>query len=190
MTWSFKAEEREVSVYMDNLFTQDECNEIIRIGNENKKEEAGMSADLYVDKEYRTTLVCWIDPNKDTAWIYDRISKFIVEANDNFFKFKLFGFNEKLQFAEYNYPDGHYKKHVDWSKGNSVRKLSIVLQLTDPQEYEGGDLLLHYQEDPVYVTKRQGTATLFPSFLLHEVLPVTKGTRYSLAGWVTGDPFI
>ena len=77
-----------------------------------------------------------------------------------------------------------------------IRKLSAIIQLTDPSEYEGGDLLMDmvaYDGDPKYrrkvhtITRGKGSVIVFDSITPHEVTPVTKGTRYSLVKWVHGD---
>ena len=70
-----------------------------------------------------------------------------------------------------------------------VRKLSISIQLTNPEEYEGGELYLYNDDKGTLMDKTQGTLILFPSYVLHEVMPVTKGTRNSLVTWVTGKQF-
>jgi len=71
----------------------------------------------------------------------------------------------------------------------SPRKLSLVLQLTDPEEYEGGDLELMTSSDPIAVLKQRGLISVFPSFVLHRVTPVTKGTRRTLVVWACGPEF-
>jgi PKHD-type hydroxylase len=71
-----------------------------------------------------------------------------------------------------------------------VRKLSISIQLTNHEEYEGGELILYDGgEEGVTMHKTQGTLVIFPSYVLHEVMPVTKGERNSLVTWVTGNQF-
>ena len=70
-----------------------------------------------------------------------------------------------------------------------IRKLSLSIQLTDPKEYEGGELYLHENEEGKEMKKGQGDLVLFPSYILHEVKPVTKGERNSLVTWVTGKQF-
>ena len=67
-----------------------------------------------------------------------------------------------------------------------VRKLSISIQLTDPTKYEG-DLNL-YWSDAVTMKKNKGSLFIFPSYMLHEVTPVTKGEN-SLVCWVNGPQF-
>jgi PKHD-type hydroxylase len=65
----------------------------------------------------------------------------------------------------------------------------MSLQLTNPNEYKGGDLILHLGNEPTILSKEQGKLYAFPSYTLHEVTPVTKGTRYSLVAWITGPHF-
>ena len=72
------------------------------------------------------------------------------------------------------------------SPSNAVRKLSFSVQLSDPDDYKGGDLLLKISSDPTQVKKTRGTVIFFPSYVLHEVTPVEQGVRKSLVGWVTG----
>jgi PKHD-type hydroxylase len=71
----------------------------------------------------------------------------------------------------------------------TVRKLSFVLQLSDPKDYKGGELQIHLGEEPTVMKKEQGALFAFPSPTLHEVTAITKGRRYSLVGWITGKPF-
>ena len=76
-----------------------------------------------------------------------------------------------------------------------IRKLSCVISLSDSSEYEGGDLrfdLGSHREDRYHVCKEiapKGSIVVFPSFVYHQVTPVTSGTRYSLVCWNLGKPF-
>jgi PKHD-type hydroxylase len=76
-----------------------------------------------------------------------------------------------------------------------VRKLSLTLNLTNPSDYEGGDLLFdvgnHNDKNIIKcdIARKQGSIIVFPSFLYHCVSPITKGTRYSLVNWILGRPF-
>jgi|TARA_B100001939_G_scaffold147958_1_gene128124 Rps23 Pro-64 3,4-dihydroxylase Tpa1-like proline 4-hydroxylase len=68
-----------------------------------------------------------------------------------------------------------------------VRKLSFVVQLSDPEDYEGGNLQLLDEAGKSYFAPRQrGTVIVFDSRTQHRVLKVTKGLRKSLVGWVVG----
>jgi PKHD-type hydroxylase len=78
---------------------------------------------------------------------------------------------------------------VDRIVNGTVRKLSFTLQLSDPADYDGGELQLMNSKKPTIASREQGYVMVFPSYTLHEVTPVTRGTRYSLVSWVTGKPF-
>ena len=99
--------------------------------------------------------------------------------------------SDSLQFTNYKAPGGKYGKHVDRGYDTPVRKLSVSIQLTDPKKYKGGELKLYNQEDEnsSVMNKNQGSLIVFPSYVLHEVMPVTKGERNSLVTWVTGPQF-
>ena len=112
-----------------------------------------------------------------------------MSLNSQFFKFDLFGLAEGMQFTKYTAPGGKYGTHIDRITGGLTRKLSFTLQLSDPADYVGGDLQLHLGDDPLKMNREQGYVAVFPSYVLHEVTPVTEGTRYSLVSWITGAPF-
>jgi PKHD-type hydroxylase len=137
---------------------------------------------------YRNSKLCWLYSHDDLHWAFERITGIVVDLNQRFFNFDLFGLNEGLQFTNYKAPGGDYKKHIDRAVNFPVRKLSLSVQLTDPKKYEGGDLILHDSTNKA-MKKEQGTLILFPSYILHEVTPVTKGERNSLVTWVTGKQF-
>ncbi len=81
----------------------------------------------------------------------------------------------------------HYGWHMDVGPDGdtATRKISVTVQLSDPDTYEGGNLEL-MPGDVAIMRRVQGGAVLFPSFLLHRVTPMEKGTRYSLVAWFVG----
>jgi PKHD-type hydroxylase len=111
----------------------------------------------------------------------------VNNANERFFKFELNRI-ESLQYTVYN--EGQfYKEHMDMgyrNPNNAIRKLSFTMQLSDPSEYEGGDLVIKHGTTPDIARKTRGAITFFPSYIMHEVTPVTQGVRKSIVGWVTG----
>lgn len=143
-------------------------------------------------KEIRSSRIKWIDVfDKEHEWIFQRLVMTINTVNPLYFGLDLTGL-ENLQLTEYdeNY-DGHYSMHIDssWKKAvSNHRKLSIVVQLSDPDTYEGGDLVLYPDslKTPYTAPKALGEVVLFRSNIIHEAKPVTKGKRYSLVAWVLG----
>ena len=97
---------------------------------------------------------------------------------------------EGVQLSRYTLGQ-FYNKHVDFN-GNSntksyTRKLSMSVQLSDENSYEGGDLIIFYSGEKYIAPKVKGTVIVFDSRLTHEVTPITKGERYSLVKWFHGD---
>ena len=153
--------------------------------------------DQIANVNIRDAWVEFIEPNEDSKWLYDRVGEIIRYHNQTYYGYDLTGV-ETLQFSEYRAPSGHYGAHLDWgSSRNGVqvqaRKLSFTVQLSDPDSYEGGDLVIHdgQEQTPEIVAKRRqlGSIIVFPSWVLHEVTPVTRGTRRSLVGWCVGPEF-
>ena len=68
-----------------------------------------------------------------------------------------------------------------------VRKLSFVLQLSDPDAYEGGNLqLLDEAGKSYFAPRKRGTVILFDSRTMHRVTKVKSGLRKSIVGWTVG----
>jgi len=176
--------------WWDNAFTDKEIEQIKSYGNTLPVYAAETDAVESVNDKIRKNTISWISNTQDTDWFYARIANVARQLNTKFFNFDLHGFLEDMQFTRYEEINAHYTWHIDASKATVIsRKLSLVLQLSDPSEYEGGELQLFSGIKPETVTKQKGAIVLFPSYVLHRVTPLTKGTRYSLVVWISGSPF-
>ena len=140
----------------------------------------------------RITDIKWIRLNENTNWLFKKIIDKIIDVNGRNFDLQL-KFLEDLQFSEYTEEKrGFYSKHRDCGIKKSldnyvdIRKLSFTIQLTDENEYEGGELIFYFDEKEKKAPKSKGTIVFFESDILHEVTPVTKGVRHSLVSWVQG----
>lgn len=192
-SWPFANDQLENWAFWENAFTPEECDKIIDIGNKRRKQDAkvgggegGMS-----NPNIRRSDIVWLFPQDDMIWVFQKMTGYIQALNERFFKFDLWGFNEGFQFTKYDSKrKGFYGQHVDRTYlGPSPRKLSITLQLSDPKDYVGGDLNLYFGKEATPSKRDRGFLTVFPSYTMHEVTPVTKGTRYSLVAWITGPQF-
>lgn len=186
--WHLKTQVYEPFCWNSNVFTNKEIERIKVIGRRigmNRAKTGGYGEDCL---DHRRCFTSWIQANDHTAWIYQKLTNLIHEHNETFFNFDL-TMIEMLQFTYYNSKEeGCHKTHSDpnvWNLPHN-RKLSLVIQLSDPSEYEGGDLLLHTGHEPIVIQKEKGMLVCFPSHTLHEVTPITKGERYSLVAWVHG----
>lgn len=140
-------------------------------------------------EKVRISRVSFLDRAK-FGYMYDILFKMIQECNEKLYRFNIATF-ENIQFTEYEESyQGHYAWHTDLGPDANTRKLSVVVQLSDPSEYEGGELQYKIGDEESTVPKEKGYVIIFPSFILHRVTPVTKGTRRTLALWTTGPSFV
>lgn len=84
----------------------------------------------------------------------------------------------------------HYGLHVDGAvrrvpgTGQSLRTdVSTTLFLTDPDEYDGGELMVVDTYGTHEVKLPAGDMIVYPSTSLHQVTPVTRGTRVCSFFW-------
>lgn len=187
--WSLKSDldKTENWVYVEKAFSAEQCQEIIKLGESMIPHEAPIM--VGVDKSVRDSKISWINPSNETNHLFGLMADLVNRINSEFFNFDLSGFAEGFQFTKYEAPAGNYCLHIDKGYNQIRRKLSVVVQLSNPDEYEGGELELQIDKSPTQMKKQQGLVTIFPSYVLHGVKPVTKGTRYSLVAWVTGPAF-
>jgi PKHD-type hydroxylase len=186
-SWPLKLDKVHFYSYWHGAFTKEECKKIIQIAK-----KKGMIKGTTFGKnksDVRKSKISWLYPSDDMNWVFRRVTDMVLDLNKRFFNFDVFGLNEGFQFTNYKAPSNKYGKHVDRASDFVVRKLSISIQLTDPKEYEGGELYLYEDDKGALMDKKQGTLIMFPSYILHEVKPVTKGERNSLVTWVTGNQF-
>lgn len=184
-SWNFKTDQINFFAFWNDVFSKEECQKIINIA----KNKGLIKGKIKGESDVRDSKVSWLYPSDNMDWVFRRVTEIVLNLNERFFQFDLFGINEGFQFTNYQAPSGKYGKHVDRGMNLPVRKLSISIQLTDPKEYKGGELYLYNNDKGVSMDKAQGTLIMFPSYTLHEVMPVTKGERNSLVTWVTGKQF-
>lgn len=171
-------------IMWESALSDEECDDIIEKGLTKTPNEATTFGG---QSEIRKTQVRWLQPD-DFPEIHSRVAEFAVAANEHF-KLEIETL-PYLQFTEYldigfKYDDHH---DVDWDRQDGMhRKISLSIQLTDPEDYEGGELRFTTTQNPdSEEVKRRGTVVAFVSYYEHEVTPITKGTRRSLVAWVEG----
>jgi PKHD-type hydroxylase len=176
--------------WFTNFFNEEEVVSIRNLWNEEQAKSAAVNnaGKEEMRDELRKSQIMFLKPGAND-WIYDRLSQACIQTNTNRYKFDITGFQTELQLANYSTKD-FFDWHMDFGAGDiSNRKLSITVQLSDPDEYEGGELQFMINQNIVSAPKTKGTAIIFPSFALHRVTPVTKGSRKSIVGWIAGPPY-
>ena len=133
-------------------------------------------------KDFRKTQVAWVnDPS-----IQNIMQHYFKTANRSAFGFDI-DYLPHSQYGEYTEGSFYNWHHdIDWKADSAYdRKLSIVIQLSDENEYEGGNFEFKEMGTPEGI-RAQGSVLVFPSYLVHRVSEITKGTRRSLVNWIEG----
>ena len=175
--------------FWENEFTYNELDYLENLAKKSK-DNALVGAQLgIVERDLRRSKISWMQYTAENDWIFKRLGHVVSSVNAANFRFDLTGFGEGLQLTLYEGSDnGTYNWHRD--RGTTIsRKLSLVLQLTDPSRFEGGNLEILDVMTPITIRKQRGLITLFPSYVTHRVTPVTHGERASLVAWVSGPSF-
>ncbi len=175
-----------------NAFSLDEMDRIERRGDALPLTQAGLAKDIEAQTRdrIRVTRTGWLESIEENKWIYDRVQQIAMMINAMAYRFDLTGFSERIQYSVYHASEGgHYDWHVDQGLLGTRRKLSLTLQLTDPSQYQGGDLQFLAGNLTETAPRERGMLIAFPSYGVHRVAPVTSGTRKSLVIWITGPRF-
>lgn len=180
----------ESFVWWEGAFTEQELNWLqSKAKSSEQNAQVGGGGDGGVNPNIRRSQVSWLTNTPDTKWVFEKLAFVVAKNNAEYFRFDLTGFGEALQLTNYDQAEnGMYGWHLDYGGGPS-RKLSMTVQLTDPSEYEGGNLQIMTSGQPMNVRKQRGLIAIFPSYVLHQVTPVTQGSRQSLVAWISGPAF-
>ena len=144
-------------------------------------------------------------------WIGGWIWYYVQKANRENFLYDLYDIDGgSIQYTHYG-PGDYYTWHNDGDissafkpslkpgsgvnlsqdqtleNGECIRKLSFSLQLSDPKDYQGGEVeFVDSANKRYFAPKQKGTLIIFDSRTKHRVRTVKSGLRKSLVGWVVG----
>ena len=178
-------------IVFDKVIHEDYINKLVEQATPLPTEKGSIvrnDAQHETHSDIRNVTVRYLPVSDEFGWLYDMISQYVNSANNDYFKYNITGFMEGMQFLHYgdDIGGGHYNWHLDVGANIATRKLTVILQLSDPDEYEGCDTEVMFNNN---VDKRKGAITIFPSWLPHRVTQLTKGNRNALVAWVNGPTF-
>lgn len=212
--------------YFQSALTPRMCDDIVAYGKQHQAEMAvtgGVTRKVETGGKLTNKEIKNIQKKRDSdivwmndKWIYDAVHPYIHEANQKAGWNFEWDWSESCQFTKYGVGQ-YYGWHCDsWEEPyqrkqnedgtypidhGKIRKLSVTISLTEPDEYVGGNLefdfrnQIDWERDKKSKIKEcteirpRGSIIVFPSFVWHRVAPVTKGVRNSLVVWNLGYPF-
>ncbi len=131
----------------------------------------------------RTCASCWLPKAPHFQWLYNYVAAVTDEVNTAHYRFDVMDM-QNLQVLRYR-PGQWFKWHFDTFDG-SDRKLTMVINLSRPEEYVGGGLQVDGDWYNVERHRDQGAATFFPAWMKHRAKAPIWGTRWALVAWITG----
>ena len=172
-------------------FTKEECKKIISLSDNMYSSKATVGTDGIgrLDSSIRSVNRFEIAlEDSSNSWIFDKVANAVAEANAKYFKFDLLGMIHGIELLQYKAEEnGHYDWHVDIGpQAASTRKISVSIPLTSREDYSGGELELN-NGALIKCIDEQGSITMFPSYVLHRVSPVTQGERWVMVIWIHGS---
>lgn len=178
------------TVTLASVFSEEEIQKIKTIALD-LEATAPLVGGIGEHSDARRCKIKWMQVSENTVWVYQRLVDAIQKINSECFNLNLQGI-QTLQYTIYDSENNEfYKAHRDSfidSSNGLTRKLTFSIQLSDPSEYEGGDLVIDVDHNPETASKTKGDMIFFLSSAVHEAMPVTKGIRHVLVGWIVGPP--
>jgi len=175
---------RELYQIFPSAFSDNQINKILEIVSNQSLLDAPTFSSKTPSDKIRKSKICWLSED----WIKNLLWEYILKINSNAFKIEVEN-NAEVQFTEYRFDEnGHYDWHhdVNWNGQVDIdRKISLTVQLSNENEYDGGDFEFEELETNANF-KLKGTIIIFPSYLRHRVTPITSGVRKSLVAWFSG----
>jgi len=159
----------------------DEQSESAQVGQAGQDYATGSGVD-----DGRRTQVRSLHP-AEHRWVYDIIAECFITANQLMRCDIVPSLSDPIQLLRYDADEAaHFRWHADTLPSDMTRKISIVVPLSLPAEYEGGELQFNQGGVLSSVKQVPGRPIAFPSWLVHQITPVTRGQRYSLVAWIRG----
>jgi PKHD-type hydroxylase len=167
-----------------SVFTPEECEELIALAlMEDGIHEVAVDENES-DKSIRSVMTYTLSQKKYPG-LWERLQTIFEGSNSWRFEWNIIRTVQILRFRE----GDHLSRSMDWSSNNPRRKISMVLQLSEPDEYEGGDVVLSAGHMDNVIPTNIGFATLWASYLPNHVTPVTSGERWCIVAWAEGEPY-
>ena len=173
-------------VYATHRLPAAACNALIKLGR-SFPEEPPTVVGQDVLREHRVGTVHMLPMQARTRDVYNLLWAVAEDATRRYYRLTLSGITRWPHYVEYHAGRGHFDWHNDYSheQAESPRKLTVIIQLSAPDEYEGGNLEV-FGAIPSQLPRARGTIVCMPSFVPHRVTAVTAGVRRVIVAWIAG----
>lgn len=162
------------------------CDELIALGRSFPRDKPTVVGQDKL-KAHRVGDVHMLPNVHETRPLYQLLWDTALDATNRHYGLTLSGITRMPHYVEYHAGRGHFHWHNDYSHESleSPRKLTVIIQLSEGDEYEGGDLEVFGAINSTLPRKR-GSVICLPSFIPHRVTAVTSGIRRVIVAWIAG----
>jgi predicted 2-oxoglutarate/Fe(II)-dependent dioxygenase YbiX len=174
-----------MSINKANLFSKDECDQILSTCIE----ELWLPSTVIGNSEFHQSKRQKL--RGDTAGFpFLNIRDITKSANTEIYDFNLMGIIDQdfPQVFAYSKND-YYKMHIELNPMAPSRKITFIINLSDPATYQGGDVRFLNIDTSNSGVSDQGSCLIFPSFVPYEISPVTEGVKNVIVGHIHGALF-
>lgn len=174
-----------LSLNKASLFSKDECSLIVDSCLDDLWLPARVVGEETLHKANRQKL-----RGEPEGFPFDNIRTITKQANDEIYDFRLLGIIDQDFPQIYRYNEGdYYNLHIDLSPMATTRKMTFIVNLSDPETYEGGEIEFLNTDTSEADLNEQGSILIFPSFLPYKITEVTKGQKDIIMGCIHGAVF-
>jgi PKHD-type hydroxylase len=172
------------------LLSPEECESVIGLAEADSsgwaREFKTGPIDASVFKAYSMFIIKKDSTDKNINWFPHRLRERATALNSQIWDFAIDDISDVF-VLRYGVAD-QFQKHMDLGDGYLDRKLSMLVQLSAADSYEGGALQFGFAP-PAVASREQGSLLVFPAWVPHQVTPITSGTRYTAGCFVLGPSF-
>ena len=168
------------TIIQKKLFTQDECDYFKSLSNDKpfKRSEVVGYNNLNIISKHRTSSELMIELNHDLSNIMlDKFREFEIKSLPEFFIILKYDENQE------------FKRHNDSSLEYPNRYKTLIIQLSNEADYDGGELCIFYNSKTIITSKKIGNVIMFDSSIDHCANKIKEGIRYSMVFWLSADNF-
>lgn len=169
------------------LFSEEECDQIMNleggdwIETKNKNDRITSQNLAKIPERISSQRKVFI---QDNSTISEKLKEFGIKS------VKIFETLQNISFIIKYEKGGKFERHQDVGKGTEWRYKTLIVQLSNGNDYEGGDLSIwDKNNNEIKVGKQKGNAVLFDASSYHQLHPIISGTRYSLVMWLPYESF-
>jgi predicted 2-oxoglutarate/Fe(II)-dependent dioxygenase YbiX len=168
------------TVIQKKLFNKDDCDYFKSMSNNKLFERSKvLSLDGTIGiSEYRSSnqVIVYLDSELSNM-ILEKLKEFGVKTLPEFFIILKYDKNQE------------FKRHNDIGLEYSNRYKTLIIQLSNETEYDGGELCIFQSGKTIISSKEIGYAVMFDASIDHCANKIKKGIRYSMVFWLTIDNF-